>query len=325
MKSRTSMDVICSYMTNEIRASLDRCDKSNFKDLTELRMYNGRGIAFVYREDIRFLERSGSLSRQFNDSCIRVNSETLRDVLARLSRFSVYCHEKELSDGCFVLENGVRAGMSGRFTSGVQPVLKDISSINYRIARQVPGCGEEIFNRTFGRSVLICGAVNSGKTTLLRDLCREYGNIMKCTLIDERNEVAAMQSGRPDNDVGLLTDIITGKSRHDGIISAVRTLSPQFIFCDEIADSGDAAAIREGVGCGVKFIATIHAESEDELYKRKPVRELLELCAFEIAVFLGVNGKVREIRSLKNVHQDSRCDTFSDKRRTMGIIQSSRI
>ena len=99
-----------------------------------------------------------------------------------------------------------------------------------------------------------------------------------------------------------LTDIITDKNRHDSIICAIRTLSPDYIFCDEIADSSDAAAIRDGVGCGVKFIATLHAENMDDLISRKFSRELLEAGYFEKAVFLSRQGwKIKEIRSIINV------------------------
>ena len=314
----TSIMTICSYMTEDIRVPLMKAEKA-VSEASEIRLYNGRGAAVCDRNGCRFLCRDGSLSAKFNSGSIMVTTEQLKNILSRLSRYSVYSHEKELTEGCFVLENGVRVGISGTFSEGGK--LKDISSMNFRIARQVIGCGEELFSSTCGRSLIICGAVNSGKTTILRDLCRLYGNAVKCTLIDSRNEIAAVIKGKPANDVGMLTDIITGKSRHDGIISAVRTLSPGYIFCDEIADSSDAEAIREGIGCGVKFIATIHADSVEELLRRSVVRTLLNIGAFEKAAFLHSGGRgVREIRSMKNVNKICGSEPYSDMRISMGNV-----
>lgn len=155
-----------------------------------------------------------------------------------------------------------------------------------------------IFERTMGRSILICGGVNSGKTTILRDLCRLSGNCFKVTLIDERNEISATSGGIPENDVGVLTDILINCNRSHGVISAVRTLSPDMIFCDEISTSDDVVAILQAHGCGVKFSATVHAENYENLLKRQTIKVLLENKVFEYAVFLENVGKVREIRRL---------------------------
>ncbi|MBQ1518487.1 MAG: hypothetical protein IIZ53_01395 [Ruminococcus sp.] len=300
--SRTSFGVVCDYMAEDIRSALISAEKKAGNNISEIRLYNGRGIAIVSSEGIKYLCRNGDITSVFNSKCIAVNSAHMREILTRISKYSVYSHERELAVGCFVLENGVRAGLSGTYSEGDKGMIRDISSINFRIARQVTGCSDELFSSVYGRSALICGAVNSGKTTLLRDICRSFGNISKCTLIDEKNEIAAVVKGCPTNDVGYLTDIITDKNRHDSIICAIRTLSPDYIFCDEIADSSDAAAIRDGVGCGVKFIATLHAENMDDLISRKFSRELLEAGYFEKAVFLSRQGwKIKEIRSLINV------------------------
>lgn len=315
MKNSTSFDTVCAYVTEDIRKALRSAD--NVSEITEIRLYNGRGIALVSREAVRFLSADGELCDQFGENCMKITSSALRTILTRLSRYSVYNHERELSEGCFVLENGVRAGISGVFSPN--SVLKEIASVNFRIARQIIGCADEVFSSTYGRSILICGAVNSGKTTMLRDICRSYGNIHKCSLIDERNEVAAVRDGRPCNDVGLLTDIITGRPRHEGVIGAIRTLSPSYIFCDEIADSSDAAAVRECVGCGVKIIATIHAENITDLYSRSAAQELLSLGAFEKAVFIS-GGKLREIRSLGNGSKSSGSSSYNSMRRTVGHI-----
>ncbi|MDE5556128.1 MAG: stage III sporulation protein AA, partial [Ruminococcus sp.] len=124
------------------------------------------------------------------------------------------------------------------------------------------------------------------------------GNNFKVSLIDERNEISSVSGGIPENDVGVLTDVLVGCRRADGIISAVRTLSPDMIFCDEISTSEDSEAILRAFGCGVRFTATVHAENYENLIRRYAIRPLLENGVFEYAVFLEGMGKIREIRRI---------------------------
>ena len=147
----------------------------------------------------------------------------------------------------------------------------------------------------------IVGRNGAGKTTLLRDLCRLLGDSRKVVLIDERNEISASSGGTPGRDIGAMTDVIVGSGRASGIISAVRTLSPDMIICDEISDSGDAEAILGGYGCGVNFTASLHAESYDEMLSRTAAVPLIEAGVFDYAVFLlgsGFPSKIKEIRRL---------------------------
>lgn len=151
--------------------------------------------------------------------------------------------------------------------------------------------------------MLICGGVNSGKTTMLRDYCRLCGKRFKVSLIDERNEISASVSGQPYMDIGVMTDVFVGTKRSDGINSAVRTLSPDMIFCDEISTFEDTEAIIRGYGCGVRFAATLHAENYNDLLKRSVAQPLISAGVFDYAVFLGRSENfygIKEIRRLKN-------------------------
>lgn len=183
--------------------------------------------------------------------------------------------------------------------------MTDITGLNFRISRNIQGCADEVYKLVSQscQGIVICGGVNSGKTTILRDLCRTVGNMHKAVLVDERNEIACTNGGIIENDVGMLTNILTGCSRAKGIVSAVRTLSPDFIFCDEISTEEDASAIIENLGCGVKFCATVHGTSFQDLQNRFVMKTLLKTDAFGYAVILdgGNNpGKIREIRRLNN-------------------------
>ena len=143
----------------------------------------------------------------------------------------------------------------------------------------------------------------SGKTTVLRDLVRQIsdgnaGEYYKCVLIDERQEIAGTSSLKTQCNVGSNTDVFTSYPKRTGIELAVRSFSPDIIFCDEIASEEEAEVILNAIMCGVKFAVSMHCSCREELYRRKVSKALLESGLFDSAVILdrGENvGKVREI------------------------------
>jgi stage III sporulation protein AA len=141
-------------------------------------------------------------------------------------------------------------------------------------------------------SLLIVGAPSSGKTTVLRDLARQLscgkaGGYLKVAVVDERCELGAVYDGVPQNDLGPCCDILSGYPKAEGILTAVRTLSPQVILCDEIGGEPEVSGMLDGVNCGVKMIATAHAATIAELKGRKQIRRLLEYGVFDQIVRLG--------------------------------------
>lgn len=79
-----------------------------------------------------------------------------------------------------------------------------------------------------------------------------------------------MYGGVPALDIGENTDVLNGYSRGEGIMCALRSLSPEVIICDEIG--GDAEEIRQCMNCGVKLIVSAHAGSIRELMSRPRFR-----------------------------------------------------
>lgn len=298
---RTSYEVIAAYMSDRIRRAMLAVDDMQKENLSEVRLRAGKHISFVNPYSIGFLSVDGKVESSPTDKSLIVRADEIKAIVDKLCHYSQHVHIRELKNGCFVIENGIRVGAAGFCTP--DSIIRNFSSLNFRIAREVKGCADSLFSQLYGSNIIICGGVNSGKTTLLRDLCRQFGNLCKVTLIDERNEISASVGGLQTLDVGLMTDVIVGSTRSDGIISAVRTLSPDYIFCDEIAEQCDAEAIIHASGCGVKFAAAIHAETYSQLMSRKVFRELYADSFFDYAVFLDGSqnpSSVREIRRLKN-------------------------
>ena len=300
----TGYEVIAGYFSENIRSAMLKVSSEDRKNISEIRVHSGRAVVYVYPDCIKFLSSSGRILNNYRDSeCIRITAMDIAKAVNSLCRYSVHSCSKELAEGYFVINGGIRVGCAGTYSESSSGTIRDFNGLNFRISRNADGCAEQLKSLLGrGESILICGGVNSGKTTVLRDFCRICGNRYKVSLIDERNEISSVYGGRPENDVGVLTDILSGCTRSRGISTAIRTLSPDYIFCDEISELCDVSAILSGTGSGVKFVATVHAENLQGLYRRKVTAELISADVFDYAVMLegsGNPGKIKEVRRLR--------------------------
>ena len=116
-------------------------------------------------------------------------------------------------------------------------------------------------------------------------------------VVDTRGEIAGVYGGVPALDIGENTDVLNGYSRGEGIMCALRSLSPEVIICDEIG--GDAEKIRQCMNCGVKLIVSAHAGSICELMSRPALQELLPL--FERAALLEERGRLSELADIQEI------------------------
>jgi stage III sporulation protein AA len=305
MNESTSFRAVLSYLPEKMRGLMSGLQEKELEFLTEVRLRAGGPVYFVYPNKVRYLQKNGGLSAKYTDEAYFVGALSVKETVDRLCHFSIHSCKKQLEEGFFVVENGVRVGVSGAYSSADSPKLYEFASLNFRIPRCVKGCADKLFTETFDENIIICGGVNSGKTTILRELCRLTGNIRKTVLIDERNEVACMLGGEPQNDIGIMTDVIVNLSRSGGIMSAVRTLSPDVVFCDEISSMADSEAIMKGIGCGVKFVVTAHGKNYSDFMKRNDIAFLVNSGLYDSIVFLegaSAPSKIREIKRLGNVH-----------------------
>ena len=103
-------------------------------------------------------------------------------------------------------------------------------------------------------------------------------------------------------DVGS-SDVLSGFSKPEGILRAVRCLSPNVIICDEIGTFKEAKAINEALNSGVKVVASIHALGEKEILKKPQVLLLLYSGAFEKIIILSsvLIGNVEKILEVNEV------------------------
>jgi len=222
---------------------------------------------------------------------------------------SVHSFEEQIRNGFVTVKGGHRAGLCGTAVNrgGKIKTLKNISSINFRIAGQVRGCAESICREVFADGpcgVLVAGAPMSGKTTVLRDMCRYLAGRYRVALVDERSEIAAVYGGVPRNDTGLMCDVFDGYSKAEGIMTAVRTMSPQIIICDEIGGKKDVRAVMDSINSGVFIAASVHAGTPEELAGRKKIMRLVRTGCFRYIVFLEMPGRTGRVMKLSDFMND---------------------
>lgn len=218
--------------------------------------------------------------------CVR-QSELEQIVMAASDR-SGYTTEDCLREGYLPLPGGHRLGVCGTAAvrSGDIRTLRNLSSVSLRIARAIPCAPEREIGNLRG-SALILGPPGSGKTTLLRDCIRLISDSgQRVSLVDERCEVAACADGAAQFDVGAHTDVLSACRKSTGIMMMVRTMNPVFVAVDEITTPDDLEAMEQCSYCGVLFLATAHAASADELYRRPLYRKLMELGIFRSLMIL---------------------------------------
>lgn len=252
---------------------------------------------------VLFLNRDGSTSKLPTQNSMITLSHDVAQCMKSITEYSLHSYRDNINSGFITVKGGHRAGVVGSCSYNQDKLVAvcDISSINLRIARQIKGVANSLIASLFRDrlySTLIVGNPCSGKTTLLRDIAYclsngENGIFYKVSMIDERGELAAVQSGIPQNDVGVLTDVLDGYKKGEGMRIAVRSMSPNVIILDEIGGIDDANAIRESLNAGAAVIATVHASSKNELYKKKHIKSLIQN-GFERIVMLR-EMKIEEI------------------------------
>jgi stage III sporulation protein AA len=183
-------------------------------------------------------------------------------------------------------------------TDGAVTNVRDISTLSFRIARDLPHCADPLLHKLDPLcGVLICGSPGSGKTTLIRDMARSLSYRYRVSLLDERGELGAYYHGRSGFSLGLC-DTYIGYPKNIAAQCAVRSMSPDIIVCDELGDKNDVEILMNSLRCGTAFIATVHAGSMEDLRQRKITSELIGTGAFRYIVFLGAGNEVGKVQKI---------------------------
>ena len=241
----------------------------------------------------------------------------MKSLIQKISNYSLYAYEEDIRQGFITIKGGHRIGIAGEcvMEKGEVKTIRNISSINIRVCSEVIGCSDKLIKYIYSQKenrifkTLKLSPPKCGKTTILRDIARNISNGMnsiglygrKVAVIDERSEIGACHFGIPQNDLGMRTDILDNCLKKEGMIMAIRSLSPEILICDEIGTKGDVEALLMAFNSGVNIVVTLHGESLNDLTNRSVFKELLENNVVERVILLsnreGV-GTVENVYSL---------------------------
>ena len=252
-----------------------------------------------------------------------INPEEILNILQYICDNSIYSYQNQICNGYITLPGGHRVGITGSIVMKENKIINInyISSLNFRISRQVIGCSTKILkyvldatNNTVYNTLMI-SKPGAGKTTLLRDLVRKVSNGMDqiqfkgltVGLVDERGELAACYKGIPQNDIGIRTDVLDNVPKAMGMKMLIRSMSPSVIVADEIGSKEDCDAIEYAICSGIKGIFTAHGNSLEDLKLNLELKKLIEDNLFERLIFLNdksMKGEIDKVYGIDKINHE---------------------
>lgn len=303
---------VLEYISLELSNTLKRIPEKYKASIEEIRLRSGAPLNIYCMSKDYFVTREGMITNDKEKGVVVEKSDVMK-TFQLISNYSVYAFEEEIKNGFITLKGGHRVGIGGKVLYSVNGIekIKNISSLNIRIARQKIGISNKLIRFIIDppnsiHNTLIVSPPQCGKTTILRDLIRNlsvglsllHGKGFKVGVIDERSEIAGMYNGIPQHDIGPRTDVLDGCNKKDGTMMLLRAMSPEIIAMDEIGSIQDVEAIHEILKAGVKIIATVHGNSVEDLLSRRSLNILVNDKIFKRYVFLNNSLGVGTIRSI---------------------------
>lgn len=267
--------------------------------LQEIRLRVNQPITLLIDNQEWFLTEEGKITHDINIAVSSLEKE-LEDVLAHICQYSIYAFSDEIRQGYLTIQGGHRIGLSGQVILENQKEIRNIKYIRYlniRIAHEVKGVSDKILPCLYQNgnvlNTLIISPPGCGKTTMLRDLVRNfsngtfYGVGKNVGVVDERSEIAGSFLGIPQNDIGIRTDVMDCCPKQEGMMMLIRSMAPDILAVDELGSEGDMEALHQATHCGCKMVATIHGFSLEDVYQKKYMKGAMEEQVFDRYVLLN--------------------------------------
>ena len=299
---------VYEYLSLKLRSIFGQ--REDVFDIHEIRLRVGHPLMIATARGEFFISENGLFCNMGQAYIIK--ERDIKEIVEYISNYSPYAYEEELKNGYITIKNGNRIGVCGKAVVGQEGVLaiRNIASINIRIAREYIGCSDKYMDLLYENNqlchTLIISPPCCGKTTLLRDIVRNVSdghgvrNGMTVGVVDERSEIAACYEGVPQNNLGMRTDVMDACPKAYGILMLIRSMGPKVIAVDEIGKKEDVEAIEYCINCGCKILATIHGANFDELKKKAVMSSLLENKIFERYIVMSNMPQMGTIREIYN-------------------------
>ena len=331
LKTRQSVEAVIEEQLGAVcppvlKTILMKIPSGYFPRIQELRLRQDRPLGVLLDNGDAFLTGNGELTLE-PGAAYYISKGEIDRVFQNITRHSVYALEEELRNGYVTVSGGHRIGFTGEavVANGKVKTLKNISSVNIRVGREVKGCADKVLPWLINKEMntvmhtLIISPPKCGKTTLLRDIIRQLSNGIprlgfqgvNVGVVDERSELASCYLGLPQKDIGVRSDVLDRCPKAEGMYMLVRAMSPQVIATDEIGRGEDVAAVEEVLNAGIKLITSVHGADAEDISRRPVLRKIMNLKLFERLIILsrsegvGTLETVVEGRSGKNLFQRS--------------------
>ena len=287
------IDLICDHIAPILGDAIRKayaCAKIPFH---EIRLRVGQSPSVTSFGRSFFITKQGELTTS-SVTDLTVTDHLLQETFMRICHHSVYAFEKELRNGFITLTGGSRVGLAGHivYENNVIHALRNISSVSIRVASEKRDCSHALLTHILSddhiRSCAIISPPGGGKTTMLRDLARQLSiRGYRVCVIDERREIAACCDGVSSFDLGPLCDILDGCDKVDGMMWALRSLSPSVMIMDELGKEEESQVVLQGISSGVPTIFSLHAATLQQALRRSSLRILLKENCMDLLIFLG--------------------------------------
>ncbi len=317
-----SLETVTPYLTDDICNLILSLPKEILRQLTEIRIRRNLPVVLVFGRQSLFVTESGKLLNFASDYCYVVYDEEFDLLYKRLSNYSVHTVIDDVVNGFITLNGGNRVGIASTavIKENIVFSVKDVSSFNIRIAKEVKNCARQIMNTLYVNelpSIIVASPPAGGKTTFLRDLGRLLSSgfnskYRKISFIDERCEIAFKNSGKIIADIGVNSDVISAFPKAKGIEIAIRSLSPEYIICDEITSLNEVYQIEQGFLSGVGFAVSVHASSLQDIVNKPIVQRLICSGNFKYVVLLKNYTNDFDITEVSEIRSEI-CGNYFDK------------
>lgn len=262
-------------------------EKVNMKAVNEIRLRADKPVVVNVSGKNFFLCENGVTSNI--KLALFASKIMIEDVIFRASECSIYSVNEQIKKGFIVTDEGVRIGIGGNLVeeNGHIKTMTNFCSCNIRVPHVVRNCSLTAYSFLVGENgvenTLVISPPGCGKTTFLRDFVSQLSernlsyNIL---LLDERGEL----------DCGInssFTDKIAFSSKKVGFENGIRALSPDIIVTDELGQEEDIAAVRYATSCGVKLLASTHADNMETFCKKPLFEQILKEKIFKRFVLLS--------------------------------------